>query len=97
MGKRKHAPRRKKGTEEKTVKPEATPEPVKEEKQKAEPVRQLPADYKEKNSIGLRCPLCKREKSVVTQTRRGKNGTIRRRRRCLFCGRWFTTYESFSY
>ncbi len=40
----------------------------------------------------MRCPFCAQEESKVVDTRESE-GTIRRRRECLRCGKRFTTYE----
>lgn len=42
----------------------------------------------------MRCPFCKEDKDKVIDSRATEGGVcIRRRRRCLACGRRFTTYE----
>ncbi len=42
----------------------------------------------------MKCPWCHADNDQVTDTRSCENGyAIRRRRRCLECGRRFTTYE----
>jgi transcriptional repressor NrdR len=42
----------------------------------------------------LRCPYCKEDKDKVIDSRSSDGGqVVRRRRRCLLCGRRFTTYE----
>lgn len=42
----------------------------------------------------MRCPFCKEDDDKVIDSRSTDNGRcIRRRRRCLLCGRRFTTYE----
>jgi transcriptional repressor NrdR len=42
----------------------------------------------------MRCPFCKEDDDKVIDSRSTENGRcIRRRRRCLKCGRRFTTYE----
>lgn len=42
----------------------------------------------------MRCPFCKEDDDKVIDSRSTDNGRcIRRRRRCLKCGRRFTTYE----
>ncbi len=42
----------------------------------------------------MRCPFCQHPESDVVDTRRLNGGeTIRRRRRCVACGKRFTTYE----
>jgi transcriptional repressor NrdR len=42
----------------------------------------------------MKCPWCHTDNDQVTDTRSCENGyAIRRRRRCLACGRRFTTYE----
>ncbi len=42
----------------------------------------------------MRCPFCKEDDDKVIDSRAAEGGRcIRRRRRCLKCGRRFTTYE----
>ena len=42
----------------------------------------------------MRCPFCQHPDSDVVDTRKLNGGeTIRRRRRCVACGKRFTTYE----
>ncbi len=42
----------------------------------------------------MRCPFCKEDDDKVIDSRGTESGrSIRRRRRCLACGRRFTTYE----
>ena len=42
----------------------------------------------------MHCPFCKHEQTQVIDSRTSEDGTtIRRRRRCLHCGKRFTTYE----
>ncbi len=42
----------------------------------------------------MRCPYCKEDKDKVIDSRSSDGGqVVRRRRRCLLCGRRFTTYE----
>ena len=42
----------------------------------------------------MRCPFCQHSESDVVDTRKLNGGeTIRRRRRCVACGKRFTTYE----
>lgn len=42
----------------------------------------------------MRCPFCQHPDSDVIDTRKLNNGeTIRRRRKCAFCSKRFTTYE----
>ena len=42
----------------------------------------------------MRCPFCAHEETQVVETRESDEGdVIRRRRRCLHCGKRFTTYE----
>ncbi|KAB8144542.1 transcriptional repressor NrdR [Chloroflexia bacterium SDU3-3] len=42
----------------------------------------------------MRCPFCQHQESDVVDTRKLNGGeTIRRRRRCVSCGKRFTTYE----
>lgn len=46
-------------------------------------------------SYPSRCPSCRWEAhQSVLSTRTEKDGTIRRRRRCVACGFRYTTYES---
>ena len=40
----------------------------------------------------MKCPYCGQSRSRVIDTRAARNG-IRRRRKCLSCGKRFTTYE----
>ena len=43
----------------------------------------------------MHCPFCKAEDTQVIDSRVSDNGdSIRRRRRCLACGKRFTTYET---
>jgi len=42
----------------------------------------------------MRCPFCQHKETEVVETRLTDEGAvIRRRRRCLFCDKRFTTYE----
>ena len=41
----------------------------------------------------MKCPFCEHLESKVIDTRPTEDGTIRRRRECLKCGKRFTTYE----
>ena len=42
----------------------------------------------------MRCPFCSHDETQVVETRESDEGdVIRRRRKCLQCGRRFTTYE----
>lgn len=42
----------------------------------------------------MHCPFCKHEQTQVIDSRTSEDGTtIRRRRRCLHCGKRFTTFE----
>ena len=42
----------------------------------------------------MRCPFCSHAETQVVETRESDEGdVIRRRRRCLHCGKRFTTYE----
>lgn len=42
----------------------------------------------------MHCPFCKHDQTQVIDSRTSEDGTtIRRRRRCLNCGKRFTTYE----
>ena len=42
----------------------------------------------------MKCPFCGETHNKVIDSRLGKNGdAIRRRRKCIVCGRRFTTYE----
>ncbi|MCP2604952.1 transcriptional regulator NrdR [Candidatus Aminicenantes bacterium AH-873-B07] len=42
----------------------------------------------------MKCPYCGWQDNRVIDSRESKNGlTIRRRRKCLHCGKRFTTYE----
>ncbi len=42
----------------------------------------------------MKCPYCECTENRVIDSRESKNGlTIRRRRKCLKCGKRFTTYE----
>lgn len=41
----------------------------------------------------MKCPFCENIESKVIDTRPTDDGTIRRRRECLDCGKRFTTYE----
>ena len=41
----------------------------------------------------MRCPFCHQEGSRVIDTTHDAQGGVRRRRKCLHCGRRFTTYE----
>jgi transcriptional repressor NrdR len=39
------------------------------------------------------CPFCRHDETKVIDSRASDEGSIRRRRECLDCGRRFTTYE----
>lgn len=39
------------------------------------------------------CPFCRHDETKVIDSRASEEGSIRRRRECLDCGRRFTTYE----
>jgi transcriptional repressor NrdR len=39
------------------------------------------------------CPFCRHDETKVIDSRASEEGSIRRRRECLECGRRFTTYE----
>lgn len=39
------------------------------------------------------CPYCRHDETKVIDSRASEEGSIRRRRECLGCGRRFTTYE----
>ena len=42
----------------------------------------------------MRCPFCANTEDRVVDSREGREGdVIRRRRECVRCGRWFTSYE----
>jgi transcriptional repressor NrdR len=42
----------------------------------------------------MRCPFCKKDHDRVIDSRSANSGaTVRRRRKCLSCGKRFTTYE----
>ena len=42
----------------------------------------------------MHCPFCKHEQTQVIDSRTSEDGTtIRRRRRCLHCGKRYTPYE----
>ena len=41
----------------------------------------------------MRCRYCLSDESRVVDSRKTEDGTIRRRRECMNCGRRFTTYE----
>ena len=41
----------------------------------------------------MKCPFCGHTDSKVVDSRPTEDGSIRRRRECLECGRRFTTYE----
>ncbi|MFT7773284.1 transcriptional regulator NrdR [Roseateles sp.] len=42
----------------------------------------------------MRCPFCSHPETQVAETRESDEGdVVRRRRRCLFCDKRFTTYE----
>lgn len=44
----------------------------------------------------MKCPFCHRDQDKVTDSRASEDGlAIRRRRKCLKCGRKFTTYERY--
>ena len=42
----------------------------------------------------MKCPYCGYQESKVVDSRPADEGSIRRRRECLRCGRRFTTYET---
>lgn len=43
----------------------------------------------------MKCPFCKHPDTQVIDTRESEEGdSVRRRRRCLSCGKRFTTYET---
>ena len=41
----------------------------------------------------MKCPECRCEQSIVVDSRQGKEGKWWWRRKCLFCGYRWTTYE----
>lgn len=41
----------------------------------------------------MECPYCKRQKTKVIDSRETADEKVRRRRKCLDCGKKFTTYE----
>ncbi|MCH3986993.1 MAG: transcriptional regulator NrdR [Lachnospiraceae bacterium] len=41
----------------------------------------------------MNCPYCGAEDTKVIDSRPSEDGSIRRRRQCIVCGRRFTTYE----
>lgn len=47
----------------------------------------------EKRSNAMKCVYCDNSETKVVDSRRTDEGTIRRRRECLRCGKRFTTYE----
>ena len=63
-----------------------------------EVIREAAAEHRtpfEKKQGPMRCPFCKEDDDKVIDSRSTEGGRcIRRRRRCLRCGRRFTTYEA---
>ena len=50
---------------------------------------------KQKRSVNVRCPYCKKDNDKVVDSRSSTDGTaIRRRRECQECHRRYTTYET---
>ena len=57
-------------------------------------VRTMPNKKQNVDRAARMCPVCG-EDSRVYDTRETADGTIRRKRRCLTCGAYFITAESF--
>lgn len=56
-------------------------------------LRESAANNNKKIDVRMRCPYCNKEEDKVLETRETEEGTTRRRRECLNCGRRYTTYE----
>ena len=41
----------------------------------------------------MNCPWCESDQVIVAETRKAGDHVIRRRRKCLECGKKFTTFE----